>query len=142
MDARWRQTTSLPVHQMGGTFYTTRGGGYPLPGQTAQPLYLNTGPYAIDNGAGGKDVGAFKVNVTVPPFLVWTNYAAITAVPRSQPLTVNWTSGDPNADVYLFGASSVADGASVSFICLAHDSAGTLTVPTSILASSRRFARQ
>ncbi len=116
-----------------GSFFTTLGGGAPLPGQTAQPLYLSPGTYTVDNGSGGKDVGGFQVNVTVPPVFTWTNYSSITSVPRSQPLTVTWTGGDPNLDVYLFGSSAVADNAAVSFECRAHGSAGTLTVSTAIL---------
>ena len=82
---------------------------------------------------GGKDVGGFNLNITVPPAFTWTNYSSITSVPRSQPLTANWTGGDPSWDVYLIGSSSVADGASVSFECRAHVSDQTFTVPVSIL---------
>ena len=116
-----------------GSFYTTLGGGVPLPGQTAQPLYLSPGTYTVNNGSGGKDVGAFNVNITVPPVFTWTNYSTITSVPRSQPLTVNWTGGDPNSDVYLFGGSGVSATAVVYFECRAHGSDQTLTVPVSIL---------
>jgi uncharacterized protein (TIGR03437 family) len=116
-----------------GSFYATLGGGVPLPGQTAQPLYFNPGTYTVNNGSGGKDVGGFNFNITVPPAFTWTNYGSINAVPRSQALTVNWTGGDPSWDVYLFGGSSVADNAIVTFECRAHDSDQTLTVPVSIL---------
>jgi hypothetical protein len=116
-----------------GSFYGALGGGAALPGQTAPPLYLNPGTYTVDNGSGGKDVGAFKVSMTVPAAFTWTNYSSITSVTRSQAFTVNWTGGDPSWDVYLFGGSSVTDNVTVSFECRAHNSDQTLTVPGSIL---------
>lgn len=110
------------------SFYSTFGGP-----PTTQPLYFSPGTYTINNGSGGKDVGGFNVNVTVPAAFTWTNYSSITTVTRSQALTANWTGGDPSWDVYLIGSSAVADSASVSFECRAHVSDQTLTVPVSIL---------
>jgi uncharacterized protein (TIGR03437 family) len=77
------------------------------------PLYLGPGTYAINNGSGGADVGPFSFNITMPAAFTWTNASQITAIPRSQPLTVTWSGGDPNADVFVIGNSSVADSASV-----------------------------
>ncbi len=114
-----------------GSFVTVLGGG----AQPSQPLYFTPGTYNINNGNGGADVGGFNVNVTVPqnPF-IWTNYGSITSVPRSQPLTVNWTGGGPDWDVLLLGSSTVSVGApAVTFECRAHASDQSLTVPVSIL---------
>jgi uncharacterized protein (TIGR03437 family) len=116
-----------------GSYYSVLGGGVPLPGQTAQPLYLSPGTYTVTNGSGGKDVGGFNLMITVPPLFTWTNYSTTTTVPRSQPLVANWTGGDPTWDVFLLGSSSTADHATVTFECRAHVSDQTLTVPTSIL---------
>lgn len=112
------------------SFYTSFG---TAPGITTQTLYFSPGTYTANNGSGGKDVGGFNVNITVPPAFTWTNYSSITSVTRSQALTVNWTGGDPSWDIYFSGGSSVADGANVSFECRAHNSDQTLTVPVSIL---------
>jgi uncharacterized protein (TIGR03437 family) len=116
-----------------GSFYGSLGGGTPLPGQTAQPLYLDPGTYSVDNGAGGKDVGAFKFNLTVPPALTWTNFTSNNTISRSTPLTVSWTGGDPSLDIYLTGSSGVSVSAQVNFICRARVSDGSVTVPVSIL---------
>jgi uncharacterized protein (TIGR03437 family) len=116
-----------------GSFYANLGGGTPLPGQTAQPLYLDPGNYSLDNGAGGKDVGAFKFNLLVPQPLTWTNFTSNNTISRSSPLTVNWTGGDPSLDVYLSGNSGVSATSQVSFICRARVSDGSITVPVSIL---------
>ncbi len=116
-----------------GAFYGNLGGGTPLPGQTAQPLYLDPGTYTVDNGAGGNDVGAFKFNLTVPPPLTWPNFTSNNTISRSSPLTVNWTGGDPSLDVNLSGSSGVNATAQVNFICRARVSDGSITVPVSIL---------
>jgi uncharacterized protein (TIGR03437 family) len=113
-----------------GAFYDILGGA----GQ-GLPLYFTPGSYNVNNGTGGKDVGSFNVNVTVPqdPF-TWTNYSSISTVARSQPLTVNWTGGDPTWDVNLMGGSTVSQSApAVSFECRARNTDQSLTVPDSIL---------
>src|SRR5271165_4282328 len=115
-----KMLTNTPLAM--SSFYTAFGGGPALPGQMAPPLYFSPGTYTANNGNGGKDVGGFNVNIAVPAPFTWTNYSSITSVTRSQALTVNWTGGDPSWDVYLIGNSSVADGASVSFECRAHNS--------------------
>lgn len=116
-----------------GSFYTNLGGGTPLPGQMVQPLYLDPGNYSVDNGAGGKDVGSFKFNLTVPQPLTWTNFTSNNTISRSSPVTVNWTGGDPSLDVFLSGDSGVSAASQVSFICRAKVSDGSITVPVSIL---------
>ncbi len=116
-----------------GSYDATLGGGFAAPGQTPPPLYLAPGTYSVDNGQGGKDVGAFKFNLTVPPPLTWTNFPSNNTISRSSPLTVSWTGGDPNSDVDLTGSSGVSASVSVSFICRARVSDGSITVPISIL---------
>jgi hypothetical protein len=116
-----------------GSFYGNLGGGTPLPGQTAQPLYLDPGTYSVDNGSGGKEMGGFKFTLTVPPALTWTNFTSNNTISRSSPLTVNWTGGDPSLDVYLTGSSGVSASPQVGFICRAGVSDGAITVPVSIL---------
>jgi uncharacterized protein (TIGR03437 family) len=116
-----------------GAFYTNLGGGTSLPGQAAQPLYLDPGTYSVDNASGGKDVGAFKFNLTVPQPLVWPNFTSNNTISRSSPLTVNWTGGDPNGDVMISGSSGVNATVQVFFICRARVSDGSITVPVSIL---------
>jgi len=123
-----------PVAGQKGSYSATLGGGTTFPGAPPPtPLYLSPGTYALDNGAGGADVGAFKINIIVPAVFTWTNMSQITAVPRSQPLTLTWTGGDPNGQVQITGFSVAADNAEAAFVCHAPDSAGTFTVPAAIL---------
>jgi hypothetical protein len=103
--------------------------------------FLTPGSYTLDNGSGGTDVGPFKVNVTVPPALVWSNKASITTVPRSNPLTINWTGGGATGITYVVGISPLSIDASgtslggAEFVCVAPSAAGTLTVPASVLSA-------
>jgi hypothetical protein len=66
--------------------------------------------------------------------LVWTNQAAITAVDRSKPVTVNWTGGIPGTYVQVGGGSTTIS-ASASFLCIAPVEAGQFTIPSYILGS-------
>ena len=96
--------------------------------------YLNPGPYTIDDGAGGKDIGAFKVAFSVPNPIVWTNQGSIATVHRSQGVTLEWTGGDPNTYVVISGSSSLkSSGIGTWFTCTAPVSAGKFTIPPSML---------
>ena len=89
------------------------------------------------SGPGGPDVGAFSVDLTVPPELIWTNQEDTFEVDRTQGVTVNWTGGDPNGYVQIQGQSFVAlEGgafAGSSFDCTAKTTDGTYTVDPVVL---------
>lgn len=118
----------------GATFSnTTSIPGFPgLPGSGTP--FLEPGNYTLDNGGGGADVGPFKLNLTVPPTLVWNEQTTLTSVDRTQPLRVTWKGGDPNAQVQVFGTSFADQNAFAAFVCYAKDSDGGLTVPAAILS--------
>jgi uncharacterized protein (TIGR03437 family) len=112
-------------------------------------LYLNPTPptsfiptsggvFNFNNGSGGPDVGGFTTSVTVAAPLVWTNMSAITSVTRSKGVTVNWTGGNSSTYVEIEGSAfSGSSQTSVGgyFYCTAPVSAGTFTVPASVLLS-------
>ena len=107
-------------------------------GATGSPT-LTTGTYTI-SGTGGADVGAFTVSITVPGNFTWTNQSSIPGtVPRSSPLTINWTGGagvvsvEGSALVAANGISSTSIYNATFFTCTAQASAGSLTVPVSVL---------
>lgn len=118
-----------------GVYSGKLGGGIPgLPG--TEPDFIQAGAYAVDNGAGGADVGGFSINFTLPEALVWSNQDAITTIRRTQPLTLTWTGGaGANTYVSITGLSSTGGQAAVGagFVCLAEASRGTFTVPADIL---------
>ncbi len=101
------------VPAMGGTFTFTASGG--------------TTP--------GASVSAFTAtpNLGAPP--VWSNMSSITAIDRTQPLTVTWTGGSSYAAVSLTGATSSPFDSGADFTCLVPASAGQLTVPSYVLAA-------
>ena len=91
------------------------------------------------SGTGGPDVGAFTTQaIQFAPPLTFTNASSISPVTRSNGLTLNWTGGESGSYVGITGFSLAAAGASGSYVvgffsCRAQASAGTFTVPPSVL---------
>lgn len=118
---------------------TLASGGISFPGapSTGDPEgYIVPGNYTFNNGSGGADVRGFNASFTQLQPVVWTNKAAIATVNRSQGVTVNWTGGDPNGwvQIYGFSLSDVADNAIIGFFsCLERSSVGSFNVPPAIL---------
>ena len=112
-------------------------GGIPgLPGMA--PPYLDAGNYTVDNGSGGSDVGAFTATLAIPTPMTWSNMDQITAVTRSQGVTVRWTGGAANSQVIILGTSSNRSGTTTvsgTFFCTAPVSAGEFAVPAIVTLS-------
>jgi len=99
------------------------------------------------NAPGGADVGQFAVPITVSSAAAsfkWTNQPATSSsIPRTTPLTINWTGGDPNGfvDITLIsstlttGQTPAADVPGILVECIAPASANTFVVPTYVLQS-------
>jgi hypothetical protein len=107
---------------------------------SASPNFIPTsgGVFNFNNGNGGPDVGAFTTSLTVATPLTWTNSSGITTVTRSQGVTVNWTGGNSNTYVKISGSAfsgQSSDSVGGYFYCTAPVSAGTFTVPASVLLS-------
>ena len=96
-------------------FSMTLGGSalpFPIPGAGAPtPPYLDPGTYTIDNGGGGADVGPFSATLTVPATLVWTNADADLTVVRANGVDIQWTGGDPAANIGISGVVTIVDPA-------------------------------
>ena len=73
--------------------------------------------------------------ITIPAPLVWTNQSTITSVNRSRGVTITWTGGDPGTYVSVSGSSAASLPSSVGayFNCSAPVSAGTFTIPATVL---------
>jgi hypothetical protein len=104
---------SLQIPARNNNFSMTLGGSaLPIPGAGAPtPPYLDPGTYTIDNGGGGADVGPFSATLTVPPTLVWTNADADLTVVRANGVDIQWTGGDPAANVGISGGVTIVDPA-------------------------------
>jgi uncharacterized protein (TIGR03437 family) len=118
------------------------GGGPAIPGAPAPaPLFLSPGAYTVDNGAGGRDVGAFTATLNIPAPINWTNLDSITTIPRAQNLEITWSGGGPNDMVYIAGTSVLSQSATqissvgATFFCTAPASAGRFTVPALVMLS-------
>lgn len=117
-----------------GTYHVTLGGG-----TTNLPLFLPSdgGAISIDNGAGGPDIGAFRMRFQASPLLVWTNMNGIPPiVDRTSDLTIAWSAGNPSGIVLISAsASSAADAATVDteVDCTAAVEAGQFTIPASAM---------
>jgi uncharacterized protein (TIGR03437 family) len=117
-----------------GIYYASLGG------VSGASLFLNPGNYMISNGSGGKDVGTFTTNITLPPALTWTNASSISTVVRANGQLITWTGGDPSGSVQITGSNALAtnNGSSIvgaTFVCVAPDSAGQFTIPPVVLLS-------
>jgi hypothetical protein len=109
-----------------GTYSATFGG------------FVAAGTYSFDNAGGGPDVGTLSTQLTVPAPLAWPDVQSFITVNRTSGVTVNWTGADPGSYVTISGLS-VGRGTSGSlygyFTCTAAASAGTFTVPATVLQS-------
>ncbi len=98
--------------------------------------YLSPGNYTVSNGSGGANVGAFNWAMTLPANVVPTNLPS--KVTRAQDLTLTWTGGAGFSVVSIIGYTGLAVTSTfdsyVEFICNANASAGTFTIPSSILS--------
>jgi hypothetical protein len=90
--------------------------------------------FTATGASGANGVASFTQALSAPAPLVWTNAGKAGTVTRSQGVTVDWTGGDGFVQI---SGSSIATSASgtfdASFTCNAAASAGTFTVPASVL---------
>lgn len=121
---------SSPMNYQSGIYSLTNTSGTLIP--------ATGGTFTFTNGSGGPDIGALSgAQITLGSPLLWTNPP--TSVTRSKGLTVNWTGGNANSTVTLLGYAFTPVGNSTSsfvgayFWCTAPVSAGTLTVPATVL---------
>ncbi len=102
---------------------------------------VTAGLYEL-SGTGGVDIGPFQASLQVPDFK-WTNENDITFIDRNQGLLVTWT-GNPSGSVGIqgLGLRTVSGNPQIDpraimeatfFDCIADGSAGSFTVPASIL---------
>ncbi len=103
---------------------------------SATGTYLSPGAYTL-SGAGGADVGSFTTPFTIPtpPILESPVSGANINVTRANGLTLTWSGGAANSIIAISGENatnnSYTNGA--NFTCFADASAGTFTIPASVL---------
>jgi hypothetical protein len=103
------------------------------PTVTGGPDFLPEGPYTLDNGAGGADIGPFTATLRNPVRVIWDSMSDNTNIDRSKGVTVKWSGGDAsNSVVTITGVSSSYQppiAYSGIFVCFARVDAGQFTVP-------------
>ena len=92
-----------------------------LPTGSIQP-----GSFSV-SAAGGSDVAAFQSSARIGSGIQVTTPLLGQDFPGDQPLTINWTGGDPNAWVTLRVVCH--GGVDDAYVIQAHASDGTLTIP-------------
>lgn len=93
------------------------------------------GTYTI-TGTGGTQVGPFNISATLPSSFNVTNWDAITAINRANPLAISWTGA--GFDVLVITITGLAISGStttaVNVTCAVAANLGSYTVPTAALA--------
>jgi uncharacterized protein (TIGR03437 family) len=116
------------------TLAPTRLGQYQvLFGSTPAGPNLPPGAYSI-TGSGGRDLSAFSATLNVGGNIAWTNKAAVTAINRSQPLTVTWSGATNPGYVAVGGYVNSNTRGIVGFVCTEDSSKGSFTIPSFILS--------
>ena len=94
---------------------------------------LTAGTYTL-TGAGGSQVGPFTASVRMPGSFQVTNLGSLTAIDRTQALALNWTgSGLDSVIIRITSLGTGAPGRLVVASCSAAASAGTFSIPASVL---------
>jgi hypothetical protein len=98
--------------------------------------FLSPGSYTV-TGTGGADIGAFSAPFTIPVPPTLTSPASGPNIPvtRANGMTLTWSGGTPGSFVQISGANATdnTNTNAASFTCYALGSAGTFTIPPSVL---------
>jgi len=111
--------------------------GSAIPGLGTFPneLFLSPGTYTVSAPA-TNSVGAIQASITMPAPITWTARSSLFTVPRSAPLTINWSGLAANQYMAIFGGDvDLQTNSSAMFYCLAPAGASSFTVPAPILAA-------
>ena len=102
----------------------------------APGTFLSPGSYTI-TGTGGADVGSFTASYTIaaPATLTSPAVGPTNDITRANGVTLTWTGGAANAMIQIQGANATDGSGAVgaSFTCFVPASAGTFTIPPSVL---------
>ena len=109
--------------------------GFAYSAKNVPNTYLAAGHYTF-SGPGGADVGALSGALDTVADLVVTNPDGLKVINRASGVTVHWTGGDSSTVLTISGGSLIVSEGSTTgaaFVCRQNTSAGSFTVPASIL---------
>ena len=126
---------NLPAANFPGWINGYLGGSIPLLSQLPSTLFLNTGAFTLA-AAGGADIPAFNVPFTMPAAFTWTNRNNLSTINRTQALPLSWSGVAANYTVLIAGlAVDIPNNTTSGFICTAHPTDTSFTVPAVVLAN-------
>ncbi len=94
--------------------------------------FLVPGSYTV-TGTGGADVGSFSATFTIPALPTLVSPANNASVTRSGGMTATWTGGSGNVLIEVYSATDNTFTNGAAAVCTVPASAGTFTVPPSVL---------
>ncbi|MCC6861453.1 MAG: hypothetical protein IT158_22990 [Bryobacterales bacterium] len=129
----------MPKDQEGDYGLTLYNSGFSGIGGTGSPTLVQ-GTYTIA-GPGGADIGSFSTSIDFPGAFSWTHQGnPADPISRATALKVDWTGGGSGLVEITGIAAKITGGTqedpvgdATVFNCVAQASAGTFTVPTSVL---------
>ena len=128
-------STLVSLTSLGGLLVKSLGGSVSTMSLLPDTSFLNPGAYTLA-GAGGRDVGSFRQQVTVPQPLTWTNRDSLSLVNRRQNLMLSWTGANPGSLVVAAGGGAdLPNNATGFFLCVAISGDNSLTVPAYAMAN-------
>jgi hypothetical protein len=98
----------------------------------AAGTFLVPGAYTVA-GTGGVDVGSFSATFTIPALPTLVSPVNNATVTRSSGMTATWTGGSGNVVIEVGGCADSACATGAAAVCTAPASAGTFTIPPSVL---------
>jgi uncharacterized protein (TIGR03437 family) len=118
-----------------GSFTALLGGNPPARRKIDKPLYLTPGRYVIA-GAGGPDVGPFRVAVQARRGIEWINKKGAAVVERSKGITVYWKNAGRDETVVIAAMNDDPVTAAAGLcLCLAAAEQGRFRIPPEMLAN-------
>jgi hypothetical protein len=132
------QSANLP-RGLGAYQLTENPFGMPL----SSPPFFGPGPWHIE-GPGGRTIGPFQADLTLPPLIHWTNRDALTTIDRGHDQDITWDpTGYTDTDIATVNLSLIRLAAIVSpsaqIFCRAPATTGKLTIPSSLLQTLPAF---
>jgi uncharacterized protein (TIGR03437 family) len=94
------------------------------------PSSFAPGEWAVE-APGGNIVAAFRTAIRIPPALRWISRTTVSPVSRTSDLTLKWDPSGYTDQEWMQGSVGVSAG---SVTCLAPASAGSVTIPTTLIA--------
>jgi uncharacterized protein (TIGR03437 family) len=131
---------TLVVSGPGGLAQTVGKVATPLGPVYNSPVSVTNGGTYTLSGAGGSQVGPFRISTTFPPGFSVVNFGSLATINRALPLTINWIgTGFNQVLIQITTQLQTSTIHSVTVTCPVPASLNTFNVPTAALAHLLAF---